>query len=258
MRDFNWLISGVIEPFNWFADKSNTSRLVSSPICGGISPYNLLDDRSRRMSLDRLLISTATVPKSSFMLRLRNARFGRDENENPWSVPFKPELARFNLLILPAWLLETPNQLHGVELVFWLFEELVALLGRVAFQLSRASASSFKEREVTSNEECNMANTTIETRENTFFKKDIAMVLFLQVANWFSALYLNVSKLPPFLFSHTIYRLKIWVSPAIILAVKEIEIDSDNGSMTWLSQWHEPINLFIFLLDGHHMSLCLA
>ena len=163
LRDFNWSISGGIEPFNWLLARFNTSRLVNSPICGGISPDNLLDDRSRYLSLDRLLISIGTVPKSSFMLRSINARLGRDENENLWSVHFKVELARFNLITLPAWLQEMPNQLHGIELVFWLFEELVALLGRihegsggwvsfwrVAFQFIRASASasSFKEREV--------------------------------------------------------------------------------------------------------------
>ena len=100
LRDYNWSISGGIEPFNWLLARFNTSRLINSPIRGGISPDNLLDDRSRCLSLDRLLISIGTVPKSSFMLKSRNARLGKDENENPWSVPFKVELARFNLITL--------------------------------------------------------------------------------------------------------------------------------------------------------------
>ena len=73
-----------------------------------------------------------------------------------------------------------------------MFDELVALLGRrvhegrgdcvsfwrLAFQLSRTSisASSFKEREETSNEECKMANATREKRENTFFKSILTMM----------------------------------------------------------------------------------
>ena len=40
--------------------------------------------------------------------------------------------------------------------------------------MSIASTSSFTERDVTLNEECNVAITTIETRESTF-KNDIAM-----------------------------------------------------------------------------------
>ena len=45
-------------------------------------------------------------------------------------------------------------------------------LERLAFQLSRASisASSFTEREATSNEECKMAYATREKMENTFFQ----------------------------------------------------------------------------------------
>ena len=52
------------------------------------------------------------------MLRSTYARLGRDENENSCSVPFKPELDRFNLITPPTWLQEMPNQLHGIELVF--------------------------------------------------------------------------------------------------------------------------------------------
>ena len=73
-----------------------------------------------------------------------------------------------------------------------MFEELAALLGRrvhegrgdcvsfwrLTFQLSRTSisASSFIEREATSNEECKMANVTREKRENTFFKSVLTMM----------------------------------------------------------------------------------
>ena len=57
----------------------------------------------------------------------------------------------------------------GVTVSFW----------RLAFQLSRASisASSFTERDATSNEECKMANATREQRKNIFFKLDNAMGL---------------------------------------------------------------------------------
>ena len=58
---------------------------------------------------------------SSFLLRSTNESFGSDENENSWSVPFKPELVRFNLITLPAWLHEMPTQLHGMEVLFWAF-----------------------------------------------------------------------------------------------------------------------------------------
>ena len=156
LRDFKWPISGGIEPLNWFSARCKTLRLISRPIWGGIFPEKLLKDRSRYMSLDRQLISIGTVWKSSFMLRSTNERLGSDENENSWRVPFKPEPVRFNLIILPAWLQETPNQLHGFELAFWLLEELVALLlgrrvhegrsdrflfWRLAFQRRRAFVS---------------------------------------------------------------------------------------------------------------------
>ena len=147
------------------------------------------------MSLERWLISRGIVPNSSFMLRSTYARLGRDENGKSWSVPFKLEFVKFNVITLPTWVQEIPNQLHGLELelVFWLLKELVALLGRrvhegrgdcvsfwrLAFQMSRASifASSFTEREATSNEDCKMANATREKRENTFFKLVNAMGL---------------------------------------------------------------------------------
>ena len=108
---FNWLIYHK-ESIRFWPIRTKSSRLVSSPICEGISPNNLLNDWSRSVSLDRLLISIGTIPKSPFILRSRIARLGRDENENPWSVPFKPELVKFNPITLPAWLQEMPNQLH--------------------------------------------------------------------------------------------------------------------------------------------------
>ena len=170
------------------------------------------------MSLERWLIWIGIVPKNPFMLRSTYARLGRDENGNSWSVPFKAELVRFNLITLPAWLQETPNQLHGVELVYWLLEEFVALLGRrvhegrgdwasfrrLAFQMSRASASAslsaFREIEATSNEECKMANETRETRENTFFK----LVNAMGVCFWSCKLILsiqNVQAYPHYYFT---------------------------------------------------------
>ena len=137
------------------------------------------------------------------MLRSTNERFGSDEKESSWSVPFKPELVKFNLITLPAWLQEMPNQLHGFELAFWLFEALVALFGRrvhesrsdwfsfwsLAFQLRRASASVLLSTETESAivEKCNMDNTNRETRENTFWKLVNAMGFLKLVKRiWFN------------------------------------------------------------------------
>ena len=66
--------------------------------------YKLLKDKSRYISLDKLLISVEVVPKSLFILRSTNVKLGRDENENSWSIHFKPELVRFNLITLLVWL----------------------------------------------------------------------------------------------------------------------------------------------------------
>ena len=125
------------------------------------------------------------------MLRSTNERFGSDEKESSWSVPFKPELVKFNLITLPAWLQETPNQLHGFELTFGLLEALVALLGRrvhegrsdwfsflrLAFQLRRTSisVSLSTETESATKEKCNMANTNRETEKNIVLKLVNAM-----------------------------------------------------------------------------------
>ncbi len=44
------------------------------------------------------------VPKSEFILRLTNSRFGKDKNENSWSEPFRPKYVRFIPITLSAWL----------------------------------------------------------------------------------------------------------------------------------------------------------
>ena len=69
------------------------------------------------MSLERKPIRDGMTPKNLLMLSSIYARLGNNENEKLSSVPFTLEFVRFNLMMVPSRLQDTPNLLQGLAFV---------------------------------------------------------------------------------------------------------------------------------------------
>ncbi|KAJ8650578.1 hypothetical protein MRB53_003601 [Persea americana] len=79
----------------------------------GKKPMNWFSDRSRKVSLERVLIWVGMVPLSELLLRSRSTRFGKEEKLKLSSLPSKLALCRLISVTLRASSHTIPDQLHG-------------------------------------------------------------------------------------------------------------------------------------------------
>ena len=82
LRKVNWPTLWGIESFNWFLEMWRTVRWVKKLITNGILLDNLLAEKSRYSSLERLLICRGMISKSSLLYYSQYTRWGNNENEN--------------------------------------------------------------------------------------------------------------------------------------------------------------------------------